>query len=308
MRLYDYPASCNCYKVRLLLAQLGLHYERVPVDIFAGETLTAAFAAVNPARTTPVLETGDGRRLPESAAILTYLASGTPLYPEDAFERAEVIRWLVYEQTDVIPAIAGLRFRLLTGRLAPSDPDAVDRLRLARGRPAAPGRSPRRSRVPRRRPLHDRRHRPLRLHPPRARGGHRPRAVRRRHGLARARRRPAGLHGGRRAVWGKRGPRRRHVDLRLRPPTATLNLETICLQRSSDRHDRSLDRPHRARSRPRPDRGRSYRAISAGLEMAEDLHSAPMREASAAVRARIGAEFRRQPHLALVPGEKAVDA
>ena len=131
MRLYDYPGSCNCYKVRLLLAQLGLHYERVPVDIFAGETLTAAFAALNPARTTPVLETGDGRRLPESAAILTYLASGTPLYPEDAFEQAEVIRWLVYEQTDVIPAIAGLRFRLLTGRLAPSDPDAVDRLRLA---------------------------------------------------------------------------------------------------------------------------------------------------------------------------------
>jgi glutathione S-transferase len=103
----------------------------VPVDIFAGETLTAAFAAKNPARTTPVLETDDGRCLPESAAILTYLASGTPLHPGDAFERAEVIRWLVYEQTDVIPAIAGLRFRLLTGRLAPSDPDAVHRRRLA---------------------------------------------------------------------------------------------------------------------------------------------------------------------------------
>jgi glutathione S-transferase len=131
MRLYDYPGSCNCYKVRLLLAQLGLQYERVPVDIFAGETLTAAFAAVNPARTTPVLETGDGRRLPESAAILTYLASGTPLHPDDAFERAEVIRWLVYEQTDVIPAIAGLRFRLLTGRLAPGDADAAYRRRLA---------------------------------------------------------------------------------------------------------------------------------------------------------------------------------
>ena len=131
MRLHDYPGSCNCYKVRLLLAQLGLQYERVPVDIFAGETLTAAFAAVNPARTTPVLGTGDGRCLPESAAILTYLAAGTPLMPEDAFERAEVIRWLVYEQTDVIPAIAGLRFRLLTGRLAPGDPDAVARRRLA---------------------------------------------------------------------------------------------------------------------------------------------------------------------------------
>ena len=131
MRLYDYPGSCNCYKVRLLLAQLGIAYERVPIDIFAGETLTAAFAAKNPARTTPVLETAEGRCLPESAAILVYLASGTALYPEDGFERAEVIRWLVYEQTDVIPAIAGLRFRLLTGRLRPGDPDAVERRRLA---------------------------------------------------------------------------------------------------------------------------------------------------------------------------------
>ena len=131
MRLYDYPGSCNCYKVRLLFAQLGIAYERVPIDIFAGETLTAAFAAKNPARTTPVLETDEGRCLPESAAILVYLASGTPLYPEDGFEQAEVIRWLVYEQTDVIPAIAGLRFRLLTGRLRPGDPDAVERRRLA---------------------------------------------------------------------------------------------------------------------------------------------------------------------------------
>jgi glutathione S-transferase len=131
MRLYDYPGSCNCYKVRLLLAQLGIAYERVPVDIFAGETLTDDYARKNPARTTPVLELGDGRVLPESAAILTYLAEGTPLLPDDAFARAGVIRWLVYEQTDVIPAIAGLRFRLLTGRLAPDDPDALRRRALA---------------------------------------------------------------------------------------------------------------------------------------------------------------------------------
>jgi glutathione S-transferase len=131
MRLHDYSGSCNCYKVRLLLAQLGIAYERVPVDIFAGETLTDDYARINPARTTPVLELGDGRVLPESAAILTYLAEGTPLLPDDAFARAEVTRWLVYEQTDVIPAIAGLRFRLLTGRLAPDDPDAVRRRALA---------------------------------------------------------------------------------------------------------------------------------------------------------------------------------
>jgi glutathione S-transferase len=127
MRLYDYPASCNCYKVRLLLANLGRAYERVPVDIFDGQTLTDEYARMNPARTTPVLETSDGRHLQESNAILVYLASGTPLLPDDPFDFAQVIRWLIYEQTDVIPMIGGLRFRLLAGRLKPSDPDAIRR-------------------------------------------------------------------------------------------------------------------------------------------------------------------------------------
>src|ERR1700758_3853073 len=86
VRLFDYPASCNCYKVRLLLAQLELPYERGPIDIFDGDTLTAAYAAINPARTTPVLETDDGRFLPESNAILFYLAQETPFLPDDPFE------------------------------------------------------------------------------------------------------------------------------------------------------------------------------------------------------------------------------
>ena len=126
LRLYDYAASCNCYKARLALAQLGLPYERVPVDIFNGETLTDDFARINPARTTPVLETEHGY-LPESNAILLYLAAGTPLLPQDRFELAQVVRWLVYEQTDVIPTMGGLRFRLLVGRLTPDDPDAARR-------------------------------------------------------------------------------------------------------------------------------------------------------------------------------------
>src|SRR5438046_6040575 len=100
MRLYDYPASCNCYKARLLLAQLGRSYERVPIDIFAGDTLTDDYAAKNPARSTPVLETDDGRYLQEANAILWYLAEGTPFLPEDAFARAHVLRWLIWEQTD----------------------------------------------------------------------------------------------------------------------------------------------------------------------------------------------------------------
>ena len=127
MRLFDYPASCNCYKVRLLLAQLGVPYERVPIDIFDGDTLTDEFAAINPARTTPVLQTDDGRVLPESNAILFSLAQRTPFLPDDPFEVAEVVRWLIYEQTDVIPTMGGLRFRLLVGRLQPGDPEAVRR-------------------------------------------------------------------------------------------------------------------------------------------------------------------------------------
>jgi glutathione S-transferase len=118
LRLHDYAASANCYKVRLLLAQLGTPYERVPVDIFAGDTLTDAYAAINPARETPVLEIGDGVYLPESGAILAHLAEGTPLMPGDPVERAQVLRWLLFEQTGVMMRIGGLRFRLLTGRIS----------------------------------------------------------------------------------------------------------------------------------------------------------------------------------------------
>jgi glutathione S-transferase len=115
MRLHDYAASGNCYKVRLLLALLGQPYERVPVDIFAGETLTDEFAALNPARTTPVLELDDGEALPESAAILWYLAEGTAFLPDDRLAPAQVLRWLCFERA-LTPAVAGARFRVMTGR------------------------------------------------------------------------------------------------------------------------------------------------------------------------------------------------
>ena len=70
MRLYDYAASANCYKARLLLALLEREYERIPVDIFAGETLTDEYATLNPARETPVLQLDDGTSLAQSNAIL----------------------------------------------------------------------------------------------------------------------------------------------------------------------------------------------------------------------------------------------
>jgi glutathione S-transferase len=126
LRLYDYAASANCFKVRLALAQLGRDYERVPVDIFDGDTLTHDFAAMNPHRSTPVLQVDD-RFLVESNAILVYLADGTHLWPDDPLERADVVRWLIYEQTDVVPATGGLRFRLQTGRLSKGDLEAQRR-------------------------------------------------------------------------------------------------------------------------------------------------------------------------------------
>src|SRR3954470_6524351 len=133
MRLYDYAASGNCFKVRLLLALLGRPYERVPIDIFAGDTLTDEYAALNPLRETPVLELDDGRTLAQSNGILWYLAHGTPWLPDDAFAQAEVANWLTFEQECVMGGVGGARFRLMTGRATADDPLIAGRLETGRG-------------------------------------------------------------------------------------------------------------------------------------------------------------------------------
>ena len=121
MRLFDYPASPNCYKVRLALAELGTDYERVHVDIFGGDTLTEEYGAINPARNTPVLELDDGQRLIESNAILLYLVEGTELLPDDRLERAQVHRWMFYEQARIVPSIGWLRVRVARTDTDPGD-------------------------------------------------------------------------------------------------------------------------------------------------------------------------------------------
>jgi glutathione S-transferase len=129
VRLYDYAASGNCYKVRLLLAVLGRDYERVAIDIFAGDTLTDAYAVLNPTRETPVLQLDDGTVLTQSNAILWYLAEGTPFLPDTPLQRAQIVQWLTFEQERVMGGIAGARYRIITGR----DPDLIPaRLQLAR--------------------------------------------------------------------------------------------------------------------------------------------------------------------------------
>ncbi len=134
MRLYDYAASGNCLKVRLLLGLLGRDYERVPVDIFAGDTLTDAYGELNPLRETPVLELDSGERLAQSSAILWFLAEGTPYLPDSALDRARVVQWLSFEQERVMGGLGNPRFRLLTGRAAPGDTRIE--ARLATGRDA----------------------------------------------------------------------------------------------------------------------------------------------------------------------------
>jgi glutathione S-transferase len=116
VRLYDYAASANCYKPRLLLALLGREYERFAVDIFAGDTLTEEYAKLNPARETPVLELDDGRVLTQSNAILWYLAEESDYLPREPFQRGQIAQWLFFEQERVMSGIGAARFRILTGR------------------------------------------------------------------------------------------------------------------------------------------------------------------------------------------------
>ena len=110
--LHEYAASANCYKVRLTAAHVGIALERREYNIMKGETRTPEFLAeVDANGRIPVLQVGD-RFLPESNAACFYLASGSPLIPSDRFDRADMLRWMFWEQYHHEPNIATLRFWL----------------------------------------------------------------------------------------------------------------------------------------------------------------------------------------------------
>lgn len=110
--LYEYSPSGNCYKIRLTAAHLGVPLDRREYDILKGETRTPEFLAnVNANGRIPVLQLGD-RFLPESNAAIFYLGEGSDLVPSDPFDRADMLRWMFFEQYSHEPNVATLRFWL----------------------------------------------------------------------------------------------------------------------------------------------------------------------------------------------------
>ena len=105
LRLYDYSASANCLKARILLAQLDRPYERVPIDIFDGDTLTGEYVGSTTARARRRCSRPSRGGSRESDAILWYLAEGTPFLPDDPLEQRRWFGRLIFEQTDLMPAI-----------------------------------------------------------------------------------------------------------------------------------------------------------------------------------------------------------
>lgn len=115
-RLYDYLPSGNGYKCRLVLKQLGLPYELIHLDIRTGATRTQEFLAMNPNGRIPLLEVPGKGYLPESHAIIWFLAEGSRLIPGDALERARMWQWMCFEQYNLEPTVATVRFWMSLGK------------------------------------------------------------------------------------------------------------------------------------------------------------------------------------------------
>jgi glutathione S-transferase len=115
MLLYNNALSGNCYKIRLLFAKLGIEYERRELDVFDRSDRPEVLGELNPALRVPTLVFDDGRALAESGAILFHFAEGTEYLPGDAFQRAQVLQWMFFEQYNHEPSIAVVRFWEMAG-------------------------------------------------------------------------------------------------------------------------------------------------------------------------------------------------
>jgi glutathione S-transferase len=133
IRLYDYLPSGNGYKVRLLLTQLAIPFERVELDIIKGETRTPEFLRKFPNGRIPAVEIEDGKLLFESNSIIAYLAEGTPFTPVDRFQRAQVLQWLFFEQYSHEPYIASVRYLVMHPEVKDPRRSIIETLMRPRG-------------------------------------------------------------------------------------------------------------------------------------------------------------------------------
>lgn len=121
MKLYDFPFSPNCRKVRAVAYEVGLPFEEVRVDLLRGDQRAPAFLARNPNGRVPVLEDGDFV-LWESVAIMRYIAAGTPLVPTARRAAAEVDRWLAWQLAHLAPAMSKVAYERVVKQLLKRGP------------------------------------------------------------------------------------------------------------------------------------------------------------------------------------------
>jgi glutathione S-transferase len=110
MTVYGYSPSGNCHKLRLLLTQLGREFRWVETDSPHGATRTFDYLSKNPNGKVPMIELDDGRIMTESNAILYWLAEGTNFFQGDAWQRAQTLSWMFFEQYSHEPYVAVARF------------------------------------------------------------------------------------------------------------------------------------------------------------------------------------------------------
>ena len=108
--VYGYSPSGNCHKLRMLLEHLGRDYRWIETDSARGATRTPEYLAKNPNAKVPMIELDDGRILTESNAILYWLADGTSYFAGDAWQRAQTLAWMFFEQYSHEPYVAVARF------------------------------------------------------------------------------------------------------------------------------------------------------------------------------------------------------
>lgn len=121
LKFYGFPESGNSYKIHFLLTYLEISHDFKFVDIRIGESRTSEFIQKNPNGRIPLLKTEEGEYLSESHAILWYLAEKNNFLPQAVLKRAQILQWMCFEQYNLEPNIAVLRFLLKTMGKSPED-------------------------------------------------------------------------------------------------------------------------------------------------------------------------------------------